>query len=660
MQVIKILPSFNINSNYHNNLVKHEKPEQIQNSTMLSCLSYFPLNFRGMKDNYLTEQLMSLRGIHCPMCNTVMLNKENFEELVEEGKNNIKTPADFINFLKKHEENINPTFKPAIKYSEDFLQKVPGLKLEHLLNVLSAGSIKRYLGVLKRTNSDINEYMKSQKLSEHDKEICYKYKSELFKLVERGDTNYKSYKYMLAETLYNLEAKDKWEIYQKLKNKIRDANSYCFVFTNSNVAKGNNMSRLEIVLRNLFGQSEGMINQVSKNLKEGNTANYNKILECRQCKENCINLPTEILQDQSIINNFDNYIEDISNAALEGKFYNNLNYPIEVNRLVKNLAKQGKFREEGALFKLKCKMFVDEVKNFDFELVNVEDIPCACCGQKTITHKQRLALEDEIFKTKDMHELNDFVNSHMEYVRTIYKPFVEEFQRLLQQNPKISQEDMLKALKSYFNKSIKVTLEAYNNKLSSPKLLGKYHKQTRNCFKEYIKQSERFIKLNSKNAFPMNDYVALLSQTIGKMEGLGKDDLFYKMRANINKKYRAQRLLYKDMSSYPADDKMKVIFMNIFSGSVATKDHLEASILGGSDNKKNLVVMCKECNKEKGGDSFSYFIKHHRMMKHNLVKNLNTVQALSDEGKIKGYETYKYDVLNHVNKDLLKNDIIKS
>ena len=631
----------------------------LKSPSNLPYIYYRPMSFTGLQDNYLREQLMSLEGIHCPSCNTVMLTDDSYNSIIEKSKD-IKNAEEFVSFLKEHEDNIQPIYRPIIAQSEKIISTKTGLTCDDLLNMLSAGAIKKYAITVKNSNYDIDDFLSKNELSDNDKRLLYTYKAKTKEMVRDNKLTYKAYRRLVENTLYNLETENKWTLYHNVKDKVRDAGLYRFIFTSNSSRRDMGISKKDSVLRNLFGLSKSNLVFVSESLENGRNKACNTLLECKHCKENNFNIPALIMRyGQPAKDNFDKYVDDISKAALSDKLYKNISYPVEVNQFVKAICKEDRKILNTNLLHVKNQMFLDNLSKINFDIVNQNDIPCACCGKQTITHDERVVLEREVRNTKNMHELEEILDDHSSIIRPAYKPMVKEFKRILADEPDISEEDMIRKLKYFSRNSINETLNGFIVKLNEPSKINKYKKQAQELIREFTSQAPKFLTLNKKKPFPLNDYLSLLYSTLGKMEAFGKDDLVYKMKQIIMQKQHAEYLLYKTPDSYQEARPIQLIVMSLMAKAVATKDHLEASDLGGSDDKSNLVVMCKECNSEKGRETFSYFLKHHKMMKDNLPKYLNKVQKLVDEQTLQGYDTYKNDVIKHINEDLLKNDSIK-
>lgn len=655
---VKIYTLSNTNCKY--NILNNKQNATTQssnNNTELSNIYYTPINFKGKNDNYLTEQLMSLEGVHCPVCGTVMPNEENLQSIMEDFKS-VKSANDFVEFLYRHEENIQPKFRSILDYSKRVANDNPDMSCESLMKILSSGSMKKFAAATKTTLYDINNFIETNKdnLSDNDILLMYQYNDEVNKLLENRSLSYKKYKQIAEETIKKLETDKKWEIYDKVKNKVRDASIYRYIFISTKSCENSGTPTCESIVKNLFDMSSASITRVSDTI-DNVDVEYNKVLECKHCKDSKLKLPYLLWTKVDGVNeNFNKYIDDIGNAVLEDKLYKNTSYPLKVNALVKNLGKVDRSKNDNPILsKVKNKEFIEGLNEVKFEVLEFSNVPCACCGNMTITHNEKKVIENEIKNAKNLKELSDISHKYYKLIRQNYRPVINKFQRIVSERPKISDEDMLKCLKSYCNEEINNTLKRSVERFSDPDVLIKYNSRSRECLKEYVnKTKENFLDLNKKKTFPYSEYYDMLVNTIGKMDDYSRDKILYGMKMSVKRKFFPQVILYSDRSSAKDyDSYLKYVISTIITKAVATKDHLQASHLGGSDNKENLVVMCKDCNNEKGTDDFKYFVKHHGQFKHNFVKYLAEVKKLVQTGQLEGYDTYIHDIIQHINDDLM-------
>lgn len=658
---IKIYTLLNTKNNYNSINNKYTPLSTSENNiTSISNICYRPISFKGVEDNYLSEQLLDLKDVHCPICGTVMPDDEKIDEIMQDFKT-VKNADNFVEFLARYEENIHPKFRSIVSFSKTVADSNPDMSSESLMKILSSGSMKKYAAATRTTVYDINNFIENNKneLSDNDILLMYKYNEEVSKMLDNKTLNYKKYKEILQETLKNLETDKKWEIHDKVKHKVRDASLYRYIFTKPGSITG--IITPETVIKNLFDMSTAALVRVSDTIDNPNVE-YNKVLECKHCKDSKMKLPYLLMHKFEGVNeNFDKYIEDVSNAAINGKLYKNTSYPLKVNALTKNLGKIERDKKLNAvLSQVKNIDFQEGLKEIEFKILDFSDVPCSCCGKKTYTHSEKKQIENEIKNAKNFEEIDGIVHKYYKDIRENYKPLINEFQRIIKERPKISDEDMIKLLKSFCNNEINKTLEKSVKRFKDPDVLIKYSPQARQHIKEYVRLTEeKFLNLSKKKPFPYSEYYGMLVKTIGKIDDFSKDKILYGMKMSVKRKYFPQVLLYGEKNTAANYDSFtKYVISTVITKAVATKDHLQASNLGGSNGKENLVVMCKDCNNEKGTDDFIYFLKHHGQFKHNFVKYLKKVNELVKSGSLTGYDNYIHDIIKHINDDLMEGAVL--
>lgn len=159
--------------------------------------------------------------------------------------------------------------------------------------------------------------------------------------------------------------------------------------------------------------------------------------------------------------------------------------------MVKNLGKVDRSKNDNPILsKVKNKEFIEGLNEVKFEVLEFSNVPCACCGNMTITHNEKKVIENEIKNAKNLKELSDISHKYYKLIRQNYRPVINKFQRIVSERPKISDEDMLKCLKSYCNEEINNTLKRSVERFSNPDVLIKYNSRSRECLKEYVNKTK--------------------------------------------------------------------------------------------------------------------------------------------------------------------------
>ena len=160
---IKIYTLLNTKNNYNSINNKYTPLSTSENNiTSISNICYRPISFKGVEDNYLSEQLLDLKDVHCPICGTVMPDEEKIDEIMQDFKT-VKNADNFVEFLARYEENIHPKFRSIVSFSKTVADSNPDMSSESLMKILSSGSMKKYAAATRTTVYDINNFIENNK-----------------------------------------------------------------------------------------------------------------------------------------------------------------------------------------------------------------------------------------------------------------------------------------------------------------------------------------------------------------------------------------------------------------------------------------------------------------------------------------------------------------
>lgn len=628
-----------------------------QNS--LSGVYYKPVNFRGggVDNSLLINELENLHGVHCPTCNVEMLTNEEFENIKEEMKN-INSAEGFVSFLEQYSGNILPQYRNIIRHSRQMLLQNPDQSLLDLQKRLSAGMSTRLGKKLDTTINVIDKLKEEAEFSDKDKELIKIYMDDGRKL--KDSVKYKrflnEFRELLSNSLYKLESSHKSEISNYIYRKIKRAYECKQLFKYDFTKDYDGVSGTELFLQNLLSQSVSKIAYVDPKLSFNKDSPFNEVLECKHCRDNNRSINKSFNEnDEDIIGHTKSYVEDLGQAIVSKRFTDSTDYVFMINSRINSLTNDAnKKRLPKTLFHAKNMLYQQKRSDLHFDLVDYEGIPCAGCGKKTLTHNQITQIHEDILNAKDLKELVSLMNKYSDddLIRPRYKLIVKNFKKLVYDKPNFTENNIYNKLRDNTWNSVLNQLESNAQEVRKIIEQNNLASEDKKLLYEYIDcVTKDFTRCNKDEPFPYDKYNKLLKDTIVNLKTYKKDVILYNLKNSLKAKYVAQLALYRYRD---ADDimgsKLKFTLYQIVKNSVATMDHVIAKDNDGDDDINNIIVLCKDCNKEKSNTSFTYWLKHKQNVEANLQKYVNTILELISSGKIKGFDDYIQNIVKHINK----------
>ncbi|CCY63767.1 unknown [Clostridium sp. CAG:967] len=641
-------PLHNNNKKAENNFIPKDQLNAIP------AVYYMPINFGCCTAQDNRNYFDKVRNVHCPCCGVEMITDK--EALIKEAEN-VKTASEFVEFLNKYKENIPKKFGNYSDFASNLLEARPELGIKDLLNISRAGANKK----VEHRMQDAVEYVKACKenndLSQKDKLLCDEFINQTNAFLEE-DKKYPlgKYKKILQETLAKLETNNKWEIYSNAKNPVVEANIYKSVFNYDFERVINGEAPAYLVLKNLFDFSQAVETRMLQNLSEEKEEEYNTLLVCSKCSNSESNGIKKLLRAPDEIEkiNYQTYIADMSREVLENRYSGSDKYPLYVNGLMKRVTKgnvdASKFLNES---RFKTKIFYLNRNVIEFDPVNIDGIPCACCGKSTITHKKKVEIFEKIAEANNINEMDNIINDNNGIIREKYMPVINKFHSVVKNNPDITEDEVVKILREHTAGDIKNVMK--NNLKIMHRLLKQKNLSSndKNKINEYIAGVKNdFIDVNPKKIIDYKSYNDLISSTLKNMELKNRTEYINLVKIPV------KNLLVVQTNLFPIADtaekyksELKVILQDIIKMSVATKDHVVARDKDGTNDLNNLIVLCKDCNQDKTNFDFKYWIHRHPEMKENLNNYARFITDKIHENVLsENYFAYLEELSDYINR----------
>lgn len=643
---IDFLTPFHTKNFVYKNYVQNPDNSNNTNITELSNAYYVP--FKG-DDTKLVEQFESLKGVHCPCCGIKMLNKNELNEILKQAET-IETREDFLKILNDNYDSISNNLKSTVKFFNKVLESKPDITTTELIAMSKTGANKNIENVL---NSQI-EYLEectNSDISNKDKQLLQECIDKLLEMQnswQRGNC-IPNHKEILRSTVLEMESPEKYKIYTKLKSSYGKAYEKRSVLSNLDA---NGKSQEYNVIANIFEHSLPHLDKINKNIESDSL--YNKILLCNTCSRNkdktIMKMVTE--PDETHLKNYNLYLEDIASKVINNEIDINPNYVLQLHARMKRISKGSLHIEDApSIHNIRKQNFLRRNKDVEFDLTEKEGIPCVGCGKDTITHKQKIQLFEQISNSSTKLELVQILKDNENIIRNRYKSIVNDFISFVEENPDITDEELIEKLKDASSKRIKKRLvksTKYVQNIIDYKPLTIHD---RKLAKEYIKTvNEKFLTNPDGEIFCWYDFDKLLNLTINEMEYKGKKFLFNNIKYNIKDAFSAEHTIYPINAVVERyNSSVKVIVQNIIKESVATKDHVIAKFKAGSDENKNIVVLCKSCNQFKGSMGFYNWLMRNKNAENYFPKYFSVISEKIKNGEIEPeYKEYLKELQMHL------------
>lgn len=604
--------------------------------------SYFPLSFKSREVYNMTRSLMQLDDMHCPFCGTKMHSIEQAKKLVKQAES-IQDKDEFINWLELNKEYIPKMYLKFIDSAKNNAILSTTTDVNSLLLNMKDGACVASSKAIEKMKEKMLEIQKNNDLSDSDNVLideCYIRLSDYD--VFSGTNILYDLTLILRETIGILEnAKVNNEIYNQAKEIIIPASFYqnlFLPFSKSHLAK----TYQGHVISSLIHNSENQMHKILKTPQKDNDPKLNLILCCKDCEQKASETNVVLrsfTKTDDLRKNIVKYIEDLSKQVLDNKLQADSAYIIDfanfldrISEINININKE----KSKIINAIRIKAFKDEHEKVTFEPVNREGIPCATCGQTTITHEQRLKIFNEIAKASTYSDLLNIIRKNRYFVSNRFQSAVKLFEKLVEENPQITEKQLINEFKKQLADEIKqqlqdnITLaEMTKNRMSFPEdtvLLQKYIDDVKS----------KFLNFSEKSMFPYQEYTDLLKDSVYKM-----NDTHYKyyygtmFKETIRKKYNKQANIFPNKETIEKlNSYLKVYLQNLFKGTVATVDHLIPKGKNGENDLSNYVVMCRNCNTEKTDYPLLRWLVIHPEMPKNVQKYMNKIVSMINNNEL--------------------------
>lgn len=580
------------------------------------------------------KQLLSLDDIHCPACGEKMLSSQSLNELVRKAEN-IHNLSEYAKFLTKNQDYFHSKFKMYIYYVNRIAQNEPDKPISEVHKIQRSGTSKLMARVLNSQADYLAELLKKEVFSDADKEKILNC-SQYLKSVS-GIPKAAVLKEELLKTLGSLESDKRWEIYTNVKHNIQNIYTY-HIALQYNPDKSEGLSEQGYIVKNMLSYSQNKLTKVYTNIETDKR--FNNMLICRDCSPK-YSAFRYIANSPEGAGRVKQYADDISYAIAENKLSGNNSYLYEFMGAVNSVTKgKIKLSRNNIISEAQDKVFKEMKSDYIFE--DYEGIPCACCGVETLTHKQKLNLFKEINRCENLHELNNLSNLYSKHLTAKGALIQKRFNRLLQTNPEIKEEDVMLSLQYLSKQDIKHEMQNIKKEIFEFSKKRKYNNFDKELLNDFIyKIDNKYSRMKPSELFRYDEYDELVSDTLNRMTSPYKKTLIKISKRNIKELYLKDALVSPPpLVVEKTGSQAKAMIQNIFKLSVLTVDHINPKSNGGKDDYANKVGYCKDCNNAKSGMVFPAWVALRPEININLPRHLKKIAEIIKKERIKDMQSY--------------------
>ena len=629
-------------------LKQESKEQNTRNIQDISNIYYTPISFKGGPT--LEEKLKQIEPLHCPVCGVEMLSKEKFEEIKSKK---CETMEELINHVRENKQYIPVAAQGILEKLEYSYNIRPDIPPHISIGIIFTKLINSETYYLNNLKGDLKKYSEEHNFNKKDRETSRQISLAINSYLNKECTLPECRK-KVTELATSLENEEKDPIVKEFNKTFKKIMIERFCLTAKNYATISPDERVEIFLSKLFTSSQKDFHILKS---ESSRFNEHPVLTCNSCKQSKDSIIDRNLTATDSATNLAKYFEDI--YAHKG-----LDNELKQHVLMVRYAAEAISKESVNLSKLTSPEF-DEIKNeifnsesisVQFDLVNEPGVPCAACNTTTLTYEEKQKLRAEVTEAKDMHELGDIIKRNLKHIKPLYQEVYKKYDQILEENPDITEDEMVERLRSIYNNNL---THIFNNianfakeKMNDPKT-SYFEKTTYEYYLE--KTKDKYTEIN--DIICVDDYFQIFNDTLANIDNRENRNQFYNLKDGLWENSMLQSLLHPPAEySKGEESKLRDIINFTFAKASASVDHMVAKSKGGSNDRKNFMILCNDCNKHKKNKKFSFWISKEPEAVENMQKYIFEIDKIVKERGLTKYRSYAREFAFNVSR-LMKDKI---
>ena len=275
-----------------------------------------------------------------------------------------------------------------------------------------------------------------------------------------------------------------------------------------------------------------------------------------------------------------------------------------------------------------------------FNLRNIQNLPCACCGKKMINEKEYAKFKSKDFQgpaTPVLKKLKPYVP----YMRSTEKTVYNLLKRAANKDPNADLNTLLKKRYYYHLGRLEIKQLKIINDVASMKLelSPKSQKELDNT----LAKVREIIFVEPKETRQKRSRIIKEFETLKKVceEKQEIDTILKKLQQLPTSKDDVDAFMIKY-----AQRGNREIGQRLMSPSLPTLDHIIPANKSGHDNFSNLLVMCEKCNSHRGSIPYKEWFESHPEMLKNIQKNMNKVISEINGKRLLNFDNYPQEIKN--------------
>ncbi len=283
---------------------------------------------------------------------------------------------------------------------------------------------------------------------------------------------------------------------------------------------------------------------------------------------------------------------------------------------------------------------------------NIYAMPCASCGEKTIQTRQ---LDMYVRKIKDLRG-NDLVyelQQRASYCRELEGRIMKNiiFEALSDKD-----KDLKAIIGTLSTKYMTELIGAQVKVLDAVEKNSKsFKEETKKAIKQYLDEQKELIlhpDYENEKYFRRQAFIEELKAIVPADEQNDDTSFLFETAEKIPASSNSESAFYASFSKKTNED----IARRLFSGALASTEHVKPSSKGGKNDTSNYIVMCADCNSRRSDMPYSEWITRRPNFKVNFDKYLQEVEGKIETGEIgEEYSTYPKEILETFSLELGEN-----
>lgn len=581
------------------------------------------------------DQAQMHSGIHCPVCGTPMLSDKDYKIILQKSAN-ASNAQELINIFKSYRKFVPPKSYQIFNDMEK-INDTQNLSVPQFRKIMS-----KYAYMRKRqTTHDIKDYLR-----EYASDFPEELKQKAFNTIDEIRTKhiYQMQKDKIVQFTKDLGLSEQQanQIFSKTLKQLFFANGYFMIFNSSKLDQIPENQYGVFIAERLFKPSTNEIVKISKFPIHENLEN-NKVLICNACNLNQQKMVFWKSEDYGRIkDSMKSYLTDLYFLMGDGKMDYSSDYLKAFVSAASKLSRQNIVFSPSEYNAIKS---VERIRKRHEQFAPIEqtqvDIPCAECGSIMLPHAKRKEIEKELKTCNTPYEYSQVLEKNIKYIGKNSKVLANIFLNIVQENPKISNEEFIKKFLQkedcYSDRAVENAVKMFLNNRSY--VANNYPLKSLEVYDIFAKHLLRYIANGNFDNYDMSALLNACFQNLD-LQNYPVKPIFILIRNLKTISYR--HLCVNPDNKYEFNDKDQIytILFHLFKFNVATADHLLPENKGGSGDKYNLIGLCKSCNRTKSQKNIVNWYIENKNLKDNLKKQLTVIDSMAKSGQIEGYDDW--------------------